>query len=862
MDKALNSFYEKCKVAINGNIISDEKLLKEFVKYIRETSCAAEHNVGLVMHTGSDCFDVLMLVHSVIVSILCSSITTVDIIDDLEVGDTVIYNDARYEFGGKTIMSHGRDSKSYVILYPSRGKKDKSYLPEQSWNQIMPYYGDAKTLGGRGIKAKHAKIREDFLIDVLGYKKTEISSQLDASTVFVTDKEHADFLASNVEIVFDGKTLKLLDLVTASFLTDNNEYNYPGNDSKSEPVIKFVNSINVARREIVSKRNNATVGLVVSGSSIIKRAETELPELINRRTLGFIYLSSTINQTVYGIVKSACENINSFACTKEFLDEYAGPDVGGNDYTSELKTLNNRIVNKSVEVNILDANIVSAEEYATLKKTLLKIKRLNIDRDITNSFIINSFSILNLLTTMFVSINEYNSLSNNPFSGVRSITDKMNVLSGLINDLPEMLKQDAVFCFETLQKISHLLSTTNPKGEWFLNYLKYNYNARTLIVVPKAYYSKFTSILSKKCNVKNITIVTDKKIPNELFDTVIVFGYYSNNQYDFFSNYKAKKNYLISYDYEFGMVRNQENQSKNFIKDLNTMSYLPLMVDLTSFDDNEEQSLQEQIEEDKELYDLEQSLWNTLRVTDTTIKYSGNGNNSETEISKIALLENSQIVYFSKQYTGYSFDSNNQEVKDIKVDKISEGDTLLFTVNNNQTRDIVDDVLELLIREPQYSKYSEKLAQSRKWKENLAIIKYRDSLSFPELAKILSFNGVEINAATLRTWMDENSHIVGPQNEKGILTNIAIVAKDDDMKRNVDLYCKSIIEIRQFRRKILNVIGQVIISKLENKDNNNDILNSIISERIEGQYQLLQVEAIESINEVVPAFLANKPLDI
>ena len=81
----------KCKIAIEGNVISNETLMKYFSGYLSTASGKDEHNTGFVLHTGSICFDALAIVYAAITCMISNESDTEDIISSLRPGDLVLY---------------------------------------------------------------------------------------------------------------------------------------------------------------------------------------------------------------------------------------------------------------------------------------------------------------------------------------------------------------------------------------------------------------------------------------------------------------------------------------------------------------------------------------------------------------------------------------------------------------------------------------------------------------------------------------------------------------------------------------------------------------------------------------------------
>ena len=77
---AMIRIIEKCDVCIDGNIISKELLIKTFSGFISYTIEDKRHNVGVVLHTGSVCFDAILLAYAAISNILYNETNAADLL--------------------------------------------------------------------------------------------------------------------------------------------------------------------------------------------------------------------------------------------------------------------------------------------------------------------------------------------------------------------------------------------------------------------------------------------------------------------------------------------------------------------------------------------------------------------------------------------------------------------------------------------------------------------------------------------------------------------------------------------------------------------------------------------------------------
>ena len=62
--KAISEVIEKCDVCLAGNVISKELLIRTFSDFISTTIENKKHNIGIVLHTGSICFDAVLLAYA------------------------------------------------------------------------------------------------------------------------------------------------------------------------------------------------------------------------------------------------------------------------------------------------------------------------------------------------------------------------------------------------------------------------------------------------------------------------------------------------------------------------------------------------------------------------------------------------------------------------------------------------------------------------------------------------------------------------------------------------------------------------------------------------------------------------------
>lgn len=149
----------------------------------------------------------------------------------------------------------------------------------------------------------------------------------------------------------------------------------------------------------------------------------------------------------------------------------------------------------------------------------------------------------------------------------------------------------------------------------------------------------------------------------------------------------------------------------------------------------------------------------TARASITDINRGG-----MAEIVAIAQFDSDEVAFFSKNYKAYVLDSAGQTAREVKVDELSESDTVIFTRSNARTKDIVDNLLQEIVSTNRIGADAiEAYKKSKVWKDSLIYYMKKNNLSAKNIAKAMIANGVSVQEATIRHWLDEDEHTVGPR---------------------------------------------------------------------------------------------------
>lgn len=862
----LSHILENCEVQVKGQTISKEQLLKTFGDFVAQTITKREHNIGLIMHTGSICFDALLIVYATVMNLITNKTDTNDMINSLSDGDTVLYGEtkkSRFVFRGFVDGSNIGDEKGKPYIKLVQEQSNTRYVPPKKWRYIEPYNGNSVRMDGRGIRKK-TSVRDKFFTEVLGIKQENIPSLLDTSCVIVTSRDYADCLVKNISLLFNNKKISLLELITASYFSEEGEYRYGGNTGKNEPVLKFTARISTARSLILSRKGNRHSGLIVLGGNSVLKGYTELPELINRQSLSYIYLCTSMDNDLGLKLTSDIEEAEIFACTKEFLLENTMPDtVEHNNLIIELADQINNIIDKENQLLILEETGITTQIFLEFKKNILKIKRDEFMTNEKDNFIMLAYSLMKLFITAPFPMNRFLVARDKGIIEVETPNEKIEKLEKLSAELPEYLRKKATVIINILKDILKQEESNTGKYEWFRNYLYTHARERAAIVVPKAYYItliKKTGLFSEHLFNNKFFFTANRFDNSRTYECVIVLGDYEGKSFNTFRCNEAPTLISVLYESEKdGYIF----KKKIFEKDIN---YLQRRSTIALLELEKDEII---IPEERDTDSFEKEMQDYLSKVDLSYFHTEYKNNTEgyettinTDIVAIAVFDDDTKAYFSKHYKGYVLDEMMGDVREVDVQEFNEGDSVVFTKNNDETKDIVSSILTKLFLEGRLdTALEDSYRKSNLWKKSLIDFMHDNQYTARKVAELMHKDGATVHEQTILHWLDEGSHTVGPRHVDSIrhIGNITGIAELKDSPEDVFESCK---EIRAIRRKILMQIGTVINEKLSGRIPKPGSDMEFVFDKVETLSEIKRIERIVRVESAVPMGIANRPISI
>lgn len=873
---ALIRLIDRCDIYFEGSLISKEQIIRKYFDFFASALSSENHSVSIALHTGSVCFYIISLLTTALGCICIDDTKNADIIESLQTGDFVLYGEdrkERYIWCGfadkdcKPISNKIVDKQHYAILRQPT-KASKTYAPKQRWHLITPYNGDSRVTDGRGIKKQTAN-RSSFISHIFDIPSQTISSITGVSAVIVTERGVFDRISKGLEIVYDGnKHIGLLDIVTASYYADSGEeYQYGSNPAKSEPVLKITGKISTARDLALDKHGNKTVGLIVIGSGALANDVSELTDLLGRKSLRFVHVTTEMDSDIAeGIIESQ-ESTSVFACTKEFLLQNSLPLQEDNPLTSELDRQIGNIVNNAVTVINVGGGC-SWEDFKKVREELCTIKKSGWDEEKKNNFIISAYSLLNLFTTSVFPMKALEEAVNcgKLNTGVTSPSLRVHELWNLAESAGS-LEYSCAFVADTLERLYQSILSLCPKYETLKEYLDTHSERKVAIVVPKAYY---VDILTKDewLNRHHVNIVTANRFNCATdYDEIIAVGDFAGKRFNPLKCRVAETIIVLLYEGETHLFRHKKQKASSFEKKINSKLGLAdsdspeNKIDIAELN-SEVDKIDAFVESDLDLENYIDSI-STFDIGRFAIRASSSAENTPTcEVCTIGRFSSGEQILFSKYYNAVVFDTTQGMVTETDVEKLVSGDLLVFAKRNDYTQNMVDYIYESLQSTGRLSKeVVDATEKAFYWKEALREYKNGGGFSYKEIAKKLRELGSSLQEVSIRQWLIEESHIVGPRDEK-TLEQIAELTGDSYLLSDTESYFEACRIVRRQRKEILELIGKAITDKLSGHTPPKGSILEIVYGNVKNLSETLELESISQLDEpiAVPINIINKPI--
>lgn len=862
---------QKCDIYYGDSLISREAIIERYVQFFISNLHEKKRSVSFALHTGSSCFDFASIA-AVALSCISDNISTNDdIIANIQTGDMVMFRNQRYRWRG---IVPKYDGQYMALEQDGKGRNGKStfYVPfEKNKHLIKPYNGSSSITDGRGVRKAKAN-REDFLSYLYGIQIENIPSVLDISIVIIANRMDFYDIGKNLHFVYgNGKQIGLLDLVPASYYTSGGEeYQYGVNQTKAEAVLKVTGKIETARNLVLDKHINKVVGLLVTNIDSLTENSSELADLIRRKSLKFVHIVTSSKTAIGERIIEMYEDAEVFACTKNYLKRTAKKIAVANPLTIELEQQISNIVNKT----ITPLNVEGGwcwEEYKKIRNGLSVLRRSNWMDDKRDDFIISAHGLLNLLTTAVFSMNEMEAaiadgmINPTVISPAKRIEGLWNIAydAGMMQDL----------CAEiacSIEEKYREFADYSPKENVLYQYLQGHSNLKIAIIVPKAYYSDLLALNPMFDEYsENVVCVTANRFDlNQYYDSILVVGDFTGKRFDALQCQSSEDVEELLYDYEGKLFKSRKKKQQKYERVLEARASGSSSEELSSQELSDDSSDEDDVVEEtmvQEFDDFNQYI-ESLNVFDIR-KYASNGESSPenapiAEVCYIGTFVTGEQIFFTRYYSPVVFHRETATVVETSVEKLLPGDLMVFAKRDDFTKNIVDLIYEKLLQANMLSAaVVEATEKAAYWKEALREFKERENCTYRDIARKLRQAGCSLQEVTVRQWLIEDSHIVGPRNVK-TMECIAFITQDPYLLDDIDGTFEACRLVRHERRAILKLIAEAINGKLSGRVPPEGDIFEIVYDNVDNLSELLELEYISALDKSinVSVNLVNRPI--
>lgn len=856
----VHDIIQKCDICLGKAVISDEYIIKSFMNFLNGTvSDEKSLGRGIALHIDSPCFIAVAVVWATFATILGNGMDVEQIVRSLDIDDPVIYNNKRGKFKG----IETEDGVERACIFQTDGTKK---IGPSGWSKITPYYGESTRCDGRGLRGK-TRNREKFLAELLECNQYEIPRITAASVIFVMDKPMAEYYMGNIWIRYRRSEIKLSELATAAWFTEEKEYPLGANAEKSEVMLKFTSKISVAIDQTYIYGGNECLGIFVCGNHVIERGITEIPSVMNRENIQFAFICGEMNLPYRENLILQYEDAVVYACTKDFLLENTLPVKNRNEFTMELSRQVDTIINREIEKIQVDG-VIRWADYKKFKNAVRLICSDELD-DITRSeIIIPAYALMKYFMTTVVSVTGIEKAIADGKMQVYDPVAQIDTLKEMILSLPDNLSALGEIVTNTLNKVINEYKENIPKTEYIRRFIRENRRSKKAIIVPKSNQVEliWNYVLGEyNRDALNLDIVSANRFDNgREYDKILVVGNLEWSRFDIFNCASSTRISILLYEPERMMFDFMSRRNAKINYSFNERQKVSENLELENICENDEyysEEMEEVFRADDEAQKYSDEIF-MIKVNNTIQHKYPEKNSQKSEVTQFVYFDDGEGAMLTKQYYAYVMNLDEKEVVQKYSEELRNGDNVLFFNRGEDTRDIVDYILNIFIqRESVEQKIVEYYRKSRQWKEDLLDYMKRTESTPKEIAAKMLENGTKVQATSIMTWLNEDEHIVGPQKEESFY-QIALLTGDEAMLSDPGAFHNACAVIRRIRIQILKELGNAIIRKLQGEEYVSEYIPAELYGRLDTMAVVLQIDKIVKVDRMIPSYMTNRPIDL
>lgn len=822
------------------------------------------HVASLLLHTGSEYYQVIAVVVSALKILLHSNSDMDELLQSLKVGDLLLVDGQRAKFlgvkDGSRLGIGFLPGRQYFCIETGNGASKSAPLEQSKrWN-ISRYQGDAVGLGGKGVKDSLEE-RRKFIACFCGQKEQKnVSTEINSSIAVLADRDFAERVYKKVSVTYSKRTVPFSKLVTAAYVSENESYQIGSNPVKEEAIIKFYSKISSCRNDIIED-GGRRIAACIACDEKDWTSNSEIHDIADRRSLRAAFLLGRTHYTDYKewlqddryrVCAIVPEIAAGFTHDKSFFDS-------ARDFNAEL----GRWARHRISTTVIDGGW-SVETEKEIKRNLLSIKNECFSCELKDLFLISAYFLLNLCRTAFFPLKycdkafDAQIISWKPSTRFDQMTQFMVTLTGEMKSVAENV-------YNILREAVNGLCEINPKGQFLLSRIqerKVKY-----IVTPKAYYRSLMYLWLNDVGIAAAArpqIITTNELHSseQCYDDVIFITPYFDLTFNPYAELSFSSGEVVGYAYEQLKERKLKrlaSSGQRQLRERNWFRYDLQSAEEDKITDSTNEEFSRIADETDDSFEAEmEQLSRELQMQGAKKYVAGSHTSGDgtVQIATIVGFASGSIGFFTKYYKAYVL--RNESIDEIGQEDLKVGDSIVFT-KETENKDIVDTLLLKLFETTlSQSELHRQYLLSRYWKEKLKSYMDTNGVSYRELARQLGNVGCHKHEVTVRSWLYEESHVVGPfdvEDYEAMNKLVHFEYSPAEVKEACDA-------VRSLRRKVLGLLAKAIIRRMSS-EKPDPVWDPVLSDA----ENLSQIEQIISINSTedekyIPLNLVNKPIEI
>lgn len=810
----------RCDIFFENEKISNVCIIKKAIGFFASGFYDEPLRRRTLLHTGSIAYDAIAVLLSALADVLVFYVKNDDFLTNLKPGDIVV--DTQYGRRLRRVVREVKFGESIKLLENAR----TNCLYTMAWSMtrfLEPNPGSGRKIGGAGLRQEGVRAREKFFEYAFGIASNDLPRTPKSHTVIVASREYAQRIYRG--IVIEAKSndnekirVRLSDIAGAIFVTPEQNITLGGALSNDDSVLRFCSSLSMAKDMISEARQTSL--LVISNDALMAYDAAVYNRLSSMKKKNFVVTSIAIGSSA---VDKVIQNVEDgggsiLSHTKRYLKSLSRHGQPGIGIIGEIWSQVQSSINRNIYVEKVDG-FLSAEQYREWLDAIRAFKSVQYDYNVKADFLDEAYGLFSFLRGSVFKMSDIDKLTDFSWRGrTLSPVARIEGLTNMSSSYPSDIKCCSDRIISVIKDAYAGLKSENKKQEILEHIISKHSGSRIAVIVPQ---DGFKAIFEKLGDYRiqmskgMLTIATPNSFgrgtncgSRDRYDMVVSIGGMEGRRFSPFLCSQANEVRVLLYAIEANRFINRGKDSIRKERVLNNKStYSEYAASV--------ENKQNYICEDDNRFEAELDVFlKEFREREDRLlaEQYGKlpGHNRNVDVVKIGTLDSGEKIFFTKFFRPYVIDETESGLKEVELDEVITGDTLLFMQNNEACKDIVDVMLnDYIAAQHSRSKIEDMLAKTKRWRELLRTYSTTQQLSAVDIAEKMKEMGSTIHEVTVRNWLDEESHLVGPRN-KSSFEYIAQLTGDQELLAHIDDYFEACKMIRERRIKLLHELGRQI----------------------------------------------------